>query len=312
MSSHSLVSKKIAIIGSGFVGTSFAYAAMIRNIATEIILYDRNFEKAEGEAMDLDHGLAFVETGGVRAARGYDDLAEADIIVITAGLNQKPGQTRLDLIAENAKIMKEIITELDRAVPEAILLIVSNPVDILTSIAARLSKRPKEKIIGSGTVLDTARLHYLLGKESGVSPHSVGGYILGEHGDSEFVAWSTVDVGGNDSEHMNISPVRRLELERETRDAAYEIIKRKSATYFGIGLALCEIVESIVYDQRMVLSVSVPMHPMVKKDGVALGLPTIIGCSGAEGYVILDLTEEESVLLEKSVATIDQYLRQVL
>ena len=303
-------SKKIAVVGGGFVGTTFAYAAMIKNIASEILIYDLNTKKAEGEVLDLAHGLPFVETGAIKVAYTYEELRGVDVVVVTAGANQLPGETRPDLVKRNSTIMQDIIRQLDEVVPDAVLLIVSNPVDALTTLATRMSKRPKEKIIGSGTVLDTARLHYLMASYCQVSPHSVSGYILGEHGDTEFAAWSTVQVGGNPIALCHVPREVQQDIELQTRNVAYEIIKRKKATYYGIGLALCEIVESIVLHQRMILPVSCVGHPMA--GNIALGLPCIVGQQGIEGYVELVLEEDEKILLEKSKKAVELCLAEVL
>lgn len=304
--------KKIGIIGSGFVGTSFAYAAMIKNLASEILLYDVNFDKAEGEAMDLDHGLMFVETGGVKAVKSYEELQDADIIVITAGANQKPGETRMDLVEKNAAIMKEIIAELDKHASHAILIVVSNPVDILTNIAVKLSNRPSCKILGSGTVLDTSRFRYLLSEKFHVSSHSIGGYILGEHGDSEIAAWSTVNIGGKGINGWNITDEEKKNLEDQVRCAAYEIIKRKNATYYGIGLALCEIIESINYQQNMILPVSSLLPESLGFGSVCMSLPAVVSMNGIEKIIDLPLIETEREALKNTAQMLKSILEKVL
>lgn len=294
------------------MGTSFAYAAMIKNIASEILLYDLSFDRAEGEAMDLDHGLMFVETGGVRAVTHMEELSVADIIVITAGVNQQPGESRLDLVKKNAAIMKELIVQLDKCAPESILIVVSNPVDILTTIAKKLSKRHSSKILGSGTVLDTARFRYLLSEQLHVSSHAISGYVIGEHGDSEILAWSTVDVGGSPIEKFSLSRETKEGIEHAVRSAAYEIIKRKRATYYGIGLALCEIVESIVYQQNMILPVSTFLPATLGLGDVALSLPAVVGGEGVREIIELPLTPEEYEQLHSASHMLAQIVQEVL
>ncbi|OIO26051.1 L-lactate dehydrogenase, partial [Candidatus Micrarchaeota archaeon CG1_02_55_22] len=230
---------KIAIVGAGFVGSTTAYALLLQGVAREIVLVDVNGEKAKGEAMDLEHGLQFLPAAKVSYSSDYSACKDADIVVVCAGANQKPGETRLDLTKKNAAIFRGMIPKIAKAAPNTILLIITNPVDVLTRLSLKLSKFPPSRVIGSGTTLDTARLRCLIGKHYGLHPSSVHAYILGEHGDSSFPAWSTASIGGIDLKRYPEYDRKKLDvLYQETRKAAYEIISRKGATYYAIGIAV--------------------------------------------------------------------------
>ena len=256
---------KAAVIGCGFVGASIAFALMQKRLFSELVLIDSNVEKAEGEAMDLSDGLPYAGTMDIHAG-SYEDLSDCDLAIITAGANQKPGETRLDLIDKNVAILKSIIPEITKSDFKGILMIVSNPVDVLTYAAYKISGYPAERVIGSGTVLDTARLKQLLSEHLEVDSRSVHAVIIGEHGDSELAVWSGANVSGIDLNHFcelrgHYDHERAMRLIYESvRDSAYEIIKRKGATYYGIAMAVSRIAESIMKDEHSVLPVSVVLN----------------------------------------------------
>jgi L-lactate dehydrogenase len=290
---------KVGVVGTGMVGSSFAYALMIRGIATELILVDAQNEKAIGEMMDFNHGLSFTKPMKISAG-GYEDLNGAHVVVIAAGASQKPGETRLDLLARNTRIFQSIVPQVVRHNPDGIILIATNPVDILTYVSLRESHLPPARVIGSGTILDTSRFRFLLGQYYGVDSRSVHAYIIGEHGDSEIPLWSLANIGGvrlrefaplknrtYNQEEMN-------QLFIEVRDAAYEIIKRKGATYYAIGLGLLSIVEAILGDFRAVLSVSTLMTGHYGVSDMCLSLPCVVGENGIEEILTLNLSKSEA------------------
>jgi L-lactate dehydrogenase len=291
-------SGKVGLVGTGMVGTSFAYALIQRSLANELVLVDVDPARAEGEAMDLNHGMPFVRPMRVRAG-SYADLAGADLVVIAAGANQKPGETRLDLLAKNAAIFRQIVPQILAASDDCIIVIATNPVDILTYISAEIAGPGSRRVIGSGTILDTARFRYMLGEHYGVDPRSVHAYIVGEHGDSELALWSLANIAGvrlNDFVGVNGQAYSEDALARifeQTRGAAYEIIKRKRATYYAIGLGLLSIAEAVLRDQHTVLTVSSPMGGQYGVSDVAISLPTIVGRSGIEEVLTLPLADGE-------------------
>jgi L-lactate dehydrogenase len=280
------------------VGSSFAYALMQRSLASELVIIDANNDRAVGEAMDLNHGLPFVRAMRISAG-SYEDLADASVIVITAGTNQKPGETRLDLLQRNANIMRSIMPKVLEVNRDAVIVVASNPVDIMTHIAVQITDLPRGKIIGSGTILDTARFRFLLGEHYGVDPRSVHAYIVGEHGDSELAIWSLANIAGvrlkdytgfygqrYDEEALN-------DILEQTRRAAYDIINRKGATYYAIGLGLLTIVEAILRDQHTVLTVSSPLDGYYGITDMSLSMPTVVGNYGAEQMLHLPLSDDE-------------------
>lgn len=308
--------RKVGIVGTGMVGASFAYALMQRSIATEIVLVDVDRERAEGEAMDLNHGLPFVRPIKISAG-DYADLAGAGVVVMTAGANQRPGQTRLDLLQRNADICKQIVPKIFEHNPDGILVIASNPVDILTHIAAEVAGVAWGRIIGSGTILDTARFRYLLGSYFEVDPRSVHAYIIGEHGDSAVPVWSLANIGGVRLRDFHASNGRQWEqgamdhIFEQMRTAAYEIIKRKQATYYAIGLGLLTVVEAILRDQRTVLTVSTPVQGNYGVRDIALSLPTVVGRNGALSVLDLELSTEEQAAFNASAQTLRDKLAQI-
>jgi L-lactate dehydrogenase len=309
-------SRRIAIIGAGAVGATFAYALMIRGQADEIVLIDVNRAKAEGEAMDLRHGLPFVRPVDVHVG-DYPDCAGADIVVITAGAASKPGESRLDLAGRNAEIFRQIVPQVVRYNAEGILLVVTNPVDVLTYLTARLSGRPVNKVIGSGTVLDSARFRYLLADHCGVDPRNVHAHIIGEHGDSEVPVWSLANIAGTRLAdycvvcQRDCDGIPEDEIFAQVRDAAYEVIQRKGSTHHAIGLAVSSIVESILRDQHSVLPVSSLMQGEYGLENVCLSLPTVVGREGVVQVLELPLAEEELESLRHSAAVLQEVARSV-
>jgi L-lactate dehydrogenase len=289
---------KVGLVGTGMVGTSFAYALMQRSLANELVLVDMDTARAEGEAMDLNHGMPFVRPLKIRSGT-YADLAGAELVVIAAGANQRPGETRLDLLAKNAAIFREIIPQIIRFAEQCIIVVATNPVDILTYISAQIVGPQSGRVIGSGTILDTARFRYMLGEHYGVDPRSVHAYIIGEHGDSELPLWSLANIAGvrlSDFVGANGQSYDQAALDAiftQTRTAAYEIIKRKRATYYAIGLGLLSIVEAVLRDQHTVLTVSSPTSGQYGVGEIAISLPTIVGRRGIEAVLTLPLADAE-------------------
>lgn len=310
------IAGKVGLIGTGMVGASFAYALMQRGVANELVLIDADAARAEGEAMDLNHGLPFVRPMRMSAG-GYEQLAGAEVVVICAGSNQRPGETRLDLLQRNATVFREIVPRVVDAAPDSIVVIATNPVDILTTISDQIAGLPAGRVFGSGTILDTARFRYLLGEHYRVDPRSVHAYIVGEHGDSELALWSLANIAGvrlNDFVGANgrgYDPATLDSIYEQTRTAAYEIIKRKKATYYAIGLGLLTIVEAILRDQNTVLTVSSPLHGQYGVDGIAISLPTIVGRNGIEEVLNLPISDEELAAFQASASTLKERLAQL-
>ncbi len=279
--------RKVAIIGCGFVGSTCAFALMESGVFSEMVLLDVNTDRAEGEALDISHGLAFASPMDIYAGN-YDDIADAGVIIVTAGANQKPGESRIDLAARNVEIFRSIMSEIKKRKCGGILLIVANPVDILTYAAIKLSGIPEQRVIGSGTVLDTGRLKQILSERLMVDPRNVHVRILGEHGDSELIAWSSAHVAGIPLEDFfNMRLDGSYETFREdvsdlVRNSAYEIINKKNATYYGIAMAVTRICETIARDEKSVLSVSNIMQGEYGITDVALSTPCIVGKEGIE------------------------------
>ena len=298
-------SRKVAVIGCGFVGSSSAFALMQSGLFSEMVLIDADTKRAEGEAMDISHGISFARPMQIYAGN-YDDITDAAIIVITAGANQKPDETRLDLIQKNAAIMKSIVGEIKKRDFGGILLIVSNPVDILTLIALKESGYPSNRVIGSGTVLDTGRFKYLLGEHLDVDSRSVHAFIIGEHGDSELAAWSNARIGGlkvNDfcelRGHFNHEQSMKKIFEN-VRNSAYEIIERKHATYYGIAMAVKRICEAIVRNEKSILPVSSLMTGEYGLNDVVLSIPAVVDETGVQKVIPIELNDEELTKLKDS------------
>lgn len=307
--------RKGVIIGTGQVGMAIAYAMLIQNTLDEMVLVDVNQDKAEGEVMDLVHGLPFVEPTRIMAGT-LADGSDADIVIITAGAKQRPGETRLDLVQRNVAIFKDMIPEIVRHCPDALLLVVSNPVDIMTYVTLRLSGFPSHSVLGSGTVLDTARFRYLLAQKLMVDPRSLHAYIIGEHGDSEVPVWSKANISG-----MSLAPDLadwnegdRAILEsifEQTRNAAYEIIQRKGATCYAIGLGVTQIVQAILRDQNRVMTVSTLLQGQHGLENLCLSLPAVVNRSGVSRILNLSLTETELTQLRHSGETLQSVIHQL-
>lgn len=298
---------KILIIGTGFVGSTIAYSILHRGIARELVLVDTDASRAEGEAMDLSHAIPFLKNVKIQAAP-LDAVGRADLAIIAAGRNSIPGETRLDLLKDNAGRIRSICGQIKTWRQAPLVLVVSNPVDVLTQIASE-ELGDHGKVLGSGTTLDTARLKTLLGDKFGFDPHSIHGYILGEHGDSEFPAWSTVTAGGVNIRDWPGYDARLLQgVFEQVRTAAYEIIKRKRATYFAIGAATALIAEAILRDQRSILPVSIPLRGQYGLRGVSLSLPCVLGREGVARVLEPRLLEEEQRALKCSAEIIQKTL----
>jgi L-lactate dehydrogenase len=307
---------KIVVIGSGAVGASFSFACVLKSLCTELVLIDVNKNKALGDVIDLNHAMAIEKPMKITAG-DYPDCAGADIIVITAGAAQKPGESRLDLMHRNVSIFKSILGEVEKFAPkDAILLIASNPVDILTQVAYKLSGRPKEKVIGSGTVLDSARFRYLVAESLDVDPRSVHGFIVGEHGDSEVAVWSGLHVAGfnpgqEEENRWWISKPEQERIYRETVGAAGEIIKLKGATYYAIASALARICEAILKDQRSILPVSSYLEEYHGISDVCLGVPSIVGREGIREVLEIPLSPAEKEKFVTSAQTLKAFLKEI-
>ena len=307
--------RKVGIVGTGMVGSSFAYALMQRSLATEIVLVDANRERAEGEAMDLMHGVPFVHPLHIWAG-DYPDLSDCALVVVTAGANQRPGETRIDLLGRNVAICREIVPKIVQHNPDGLLVMTSNPVDILTYVAADLAKLPPGRVFGSGTILDTARFRALLGEFFHVDPRSVHAYIIGEHGDTELPVWSLANIGGVRLLDYPLPGGGKAEqpmlddIFKRTRDAAYAIIQRKHATYYAIGLGLMAITEAVLRDQRTVLTVSTPLNGQHGVTGMSLSLPTVVGRDGAAEVLPLEIDPTEEQQFQHSADVLKQMLQQ--
>ena len=308
--------RKAVMIGCGFVGSAAVFSLMESGLFTEIVLIDVDHTKAEGEAMDISHGIPFGKPMKIYAGT-YDDIIGAEIIIITAGANQKPGETRLDLVHKNVAIYKSIIPEISKRNYPGILLIVSNPVDILTYVAQKLSGLPENHVIGSGTVLDTARLKYQTGELLGVDSRSVHAFIIGEHGDSEIAAWSSANISGipiDDFCEMRGHYYHDEEMDKiseKVKNSAYEIIKRKQATYYGIAVSIRRICEVILRDEKSILPISSMMHGEYGIEDISLSFPAILGKDGLETKVPISLDNEEIEALINSANLLKDIMKSV-
>lgn len=310
--------QKVSIIGSGFVGSTTAYTLMLSGLFSEMVIIDINEDKARGEVMDLNHGLPFAVP--VKIYQGtYKDIKDSDIIIISAGANQKEGETRLDLVQKNTEIFKNIVSEIIKyTTPEkSILLVVTNPVDILTYVTTKISGWPSNRVIGSGTVLDTARFRYLIGEHVGVDVRNIHGYILGEHGDSELPAWSLTTIAGMPMDeyckacHSCEEGKSKLEIFENVKNAAYKIIKLKGATYYAVALAVKRIVEAIMRDEHSILTVSSLLDGQYGLSDVCLSVPSVIDRNGIHRILEVPLSDKEKELLQKSGNTLKEVISQI-
>ncbi|MCJ7771695.1 MAG: L-lactate dehydrogenase [Desulfobacterales bacterium] len=307
---------KIAIVGAGKVGTTFAYALLLSGLAGEIVLMDKDEQRVEGEVMDLNHAVPL--SNPVRIWNGdYSDCLGADIVVVSAGTAQRTGESRLDLLKRNIDIFAQIIPEIQKYNRNGVLLIATNPVDILSYAAWKISGLSSNKVIGSGTVLDTARFRSLLSARLNLDAHNVHAYIIGEHGDSEVAVWSSANIAGIPMEDYcsmlgnNISENDRADIDAQVRNAAYEIISRKGATFYAVAIGLVRVVESILRDQHTVLSVSNLVPGYYDINNVYLSLPTVIGSEGVERILKLNLNYNELDKLQKSAQLMHKMIDQL-
>jgi len=303
---------KIGIVGSGFVGSTAAYALIVGGIGRDIVLVDKNEKRAQAEANDLLHAVPFAHPLKVRAA-GYEDLAGSRVVIIAAGVSQKPGESRLDLLKRNADVFKEVVPSVVANAPHAVLLIATNPVDIMTYMAARFASEsgvPVQRVLGSGTMLDTARFRSLLGSHLGVDPQHVHAYVIGEHGDSEVLTWSLATVGSLHLQEFcvqhcfKIDDATRENIDTNVRNAAYVILQGKGATYYGIASALAKIVDVVVHDQRSVLTVTAPASTEAGVSDTCISCPRIVGGQGVLSTLDLPLDENEAGAFNRSTEII--------
>ncbi|ASS87842.1 L-lactate dehydrogenase [Anoxybacillus geothermalis] len=304
---------RVVVIGTGFVGASYAFALMNQGIADEIVLIDANESKAIGDAMDFNHGKVFAPKPADIWHGDYDDCRDADLVVICAGANQKPGETRLDLVDKNIAIFRSIVESVMASGFQGLFLVATNPVDILTYATWKFSGLPHERVIGSGTILDTARFRFLLGEYFSVAPQNVHAYIIGEHGDTELPVWSQADIGG--------VPIRKLveakgeqakeELERiftDVRDAAYQIIEKKGATYYGIAMGLARVTRAILHNENAILTVSAYLDGPYGERDVYIGVPAVINRNGIREVIEIELNDDEKNRFHHSAATLKSVL----
>jgi L-lactate dehydrogenase len=302
---------KVGIVGAGMVGSSAGYALALMGLASEVVLIDRNEALAIAQAEDIAHAVPFMSSTMVNAGQ-YRDLEGASVVILSAGVSQKPGETRLELLERNAAVFRSVLAEVLPVAPDAILLIASNPVDIMTQITTRLSGLDPRRVIGSGTILDTARFRSLVGRHLGISPQSVHAYVLGEHGDSEVLAWTSARAGSVPLSSFAAqvgSPLTaevRAQIDDGVRNAAYKIINGKGSTYYGIGAGLARIVKAIARDQRDVLSVSISTSEVAGVRDVALSIPRVVGAEGVVADLFPDLDGEEYAALNRSASLLKE------
>ncbi len=311
---------KIGIIGTGFVGATAAYAMVMRGVGREIILVDLNKERAQAEADDIMHAVPFANPLNVHAG-DYPDLAGCKVVVITAGVAQRPGETRLQLLERNAAIIRGIVPRVLEHAPDAVLLVTTNPVDVMTHLAARIAEdlgHPPAKVFGSGTTLDTARFRSLLGRRLGVDSHHVHAYVIGEHGDSEVLTWSLVTIGGAPFDEFcqqhDLSSINSLQetIDRQVRRAAYTIIEGKGATYYGIGSAVARIVDVILRDQRAILTVCWPVDEVAGVEDVTVSLPFLVGGEGVLERFPFPLSQSEYKQLNASAVIVREAISSLM
>jgi len=307
---------KISIIGSGFVGSTTAFSLAMSGLTKEIVLIDINKDKAEGDALDIGHGIPLMAPTNIYAG-DFNDVKNSDIIIITAGANQKPGETRLDLVKKNASIFKDMIPKLVKINQDAIYLVVTNPVDILTYVTLKISGLPKHKVIGSGTVLDSSRFRYLLSSHYGVDPRNIHGYIIGEHGDSEIATWSLTNIAGTPIDYFckicnhPCNGKFKEQILDEVRHSAYKIINKKGATYYAVAVAVKRIVECITRDEKSILTVSSVLNGEYGVKDVALSVPTIVGNKGIEKILELPLSSSEIEKFNESAKIMKNVLKDI-
>lgn len=309
--------KKIVLVGTGMVGMSFAYASLNQNLCDELVLIDINKSRAIGEAMDLNHGLAFSKSSMKIYSGEYTDCHNADIVVICAGVPQKSGEKRPELLNRNTEIFKSIVASVCESGFKGIFLVATNPVDIMARVTAKISGFPKSKVLGTGTTLDSARLRYLLGDYFGINPRSVHAYVIGEHGDTEFVPWSqaflsTKSVNDVIDDNPSLFTKKDIQkIEAKVRNSAYKIIDSKGATYYGIGMAIVQICRAILQNENSVLTVSCCLNGCYNKEKIYAGTPAIINKNGVKTLIELSLTNEEMKKLQESCDVLEDYFNSI-
>jgi len=307
---------KISIIGAGMVGSSLGYTLIVEQVASEVVLVDVNRDRAEGEAKDIGHAVPFAAPTQVRAGE-YEDCRDSDVVVITAGAAQKPGESRLTLVGRNVKIYRDIIPHLVKVASDAILIVVSNPVDVLTYAAIKISGLPRQHVVGSGTTLDTARFRHELGRHCGIDPRNVHAYIIGEHGDTEVPVWSLANIAGIGFKPYcqfcgrGCSDEQRGGIFEAVKNAAYEIIRLKGATYFAIALGTTRMIEAILRDQDTVVTASTLLDGQYGIEDVCLSLPVVLGRSGVERVLEIPLSKDEEKALRHSADTLKKVIASV-
>jgi len=307
--------KKVVLVGTGMVGMSFAYMAIAQGICNELVLIDIDKERAYGEALDLQHAVPFFHVNTKVSDGDYADCADADIVVIPAGFPQHPGESRLDLVAKNAKVIRSIVDPLMASGFQGIILVASNPVDVMTYVAWKQSGLPTNRVFGSGTLLDSGRLRYALGTRLGVAPTSIHSYIIGEHGDSSVPAYSVANIAGKRlSRFIEEQKISKEDLRNDymyARDAAQAIIKRKRATYYGIGAALAKLVRAVLRNERVVMPVGAYLDGEYGQKDIYIGVPAVIGKRGVEDIIELELAEEEKKSFEQSATVLRETIKTV-
>jgi L-lactate dehydrogenase len=310
---------KVGIVGTGFVGSTAAYALVMQGVGREIVLVDKNADRAVAEADDIRHAVPFAHPLEIRAGN-YEDLAGCRVVVLCAGVGQKPGETRLELLARNAAVFRTVVPEVLAQARNTVLVVATNPVDVMTHLAAQFAAEcglPRERVLGSGTTLDTARFRSLLGGVCGVDAHHVHAYVIGEHGDSEVLTWSLVTIGGMPLDkfarlhQIEITDPMRQDIDQRVRGAAYAIITGKGATYYGIGSALSRIVDVILHDQRAILTVCAPSEEVAGVADVTVALPRLVGGDGVRATFPLPLNEQDARLLHASAQVVKDALSEL-
>jgi L-lactate dehydrogenase len=308
---------KIGIIGAGSVGATIAYVAMIRGVARQISLYDIVPAKVHAEVLDLNHGMLFVPPGSVDGSNDIEVLRGSDVIVMTAGAKQRPGQTRMDLASVNASICAKLLPRIVQVAPDAILLLVTNPVDVITQVVLKVTGLPAERVFGSGTVLDSSRFRFLIASHCGVAVQNVHAYIAGEHGDSELPLWSSASIGSipldqwNVKGHGQLTKTDRDQIMHNVKDAGYQVIQGKGATNYAIGLAVTNILEAVLYDEQRVLPLSGLLRGFRGLDDVCLSLPRIVGIKGIEPPLPIPMTAKEESALDESAKRIRAVMQEL-
>lgn len=307
--------KKVAIIGVGMVGTSFAYSLLNQNICDELCLIDINEERAKGEAADLNHGLPFAPSSMKIYAGSYKDCAEMDLVVICAGAPQKDGETRRDLLQKNYKVFKAIVSGVVESGFNGVFLVAGNPVDVMTRVVYDLSGFPSGRVLGSGTSLDSARLRYMMSDYFRINPRNVHAYVMGEHGDSEFVAWSRAMLSSvpisQIEHHQHSTKKDLLKIEEDVRMSAYEIIKAKGATYYGIGMVLARLTRAILNDENSIFTVSAYLKGEYGKKGIYIGVPAVVNRNGVREIIEIELNDEEKSKFDNSCNIIGKMIDEI-